>query len=79
MSEPRTALDEVFAKIDEIQKESQLVEDAKRLIENNEISYDDKTKNSVVDEDLFDKIKTNKSIPLETSEPSTVKSTIRRL
>ncbi len=79
MSEPRTALDEVFEKIEAIQKESQLVEETRRLIEKNQLSGRESDSSSVVDGDLFDKIKTNKTITPEKSEPPKEKSPIRRL
>jgi len=84
LSEQKSALDEVLAKIDAIQRESQLVEETKRLIdnrENNSASASRKDQASVVDEDLFDKIKTNKVVQPEPekAEDSKEKSAIRRL
>ena len=68
MSEPRTPLDEVMEKINAIQQEARLVEDTKRLIGTQEEKSEEVSgRFTVIDENLFDQIKTEKaSVSAET-------------
>ncbi len=67
-----SALDEIMAKIDEIQRETQAEEASRRLIKEHDNVPDS---SFAMDQDLFDQIKTEKNIESEPKE----KSVIRRL
>lgn len=68
-------LDEIMAQIDAIQRESQLVEETKKVIDHHEQQRSvEEEPSSVVDESLFDQIKNKKS----DVEPLSNKSAIRR-
>lgn len=67
-------LDEIMAQIDAIQRESQLVEETKKVINDHEQHRSSEDFSSVVDESLFDQIKNSKS----ETEPSSNKSALRR-
>ena len=85
MSEPRTPLDEVMEKINAIQQEARLVEDTKRLIDTKEESSNEVSNRfTVIDESLFDQIKTGKTAASAEAKPvkeknQKEKSAIRRL
>ena len=56
-------LDEIMAQIDAIQRESQLLEETKKAIDDHEqLRSSDEAPSSVVDESLFDQIKGDKSV-----------------
>ena len=68
-------IDEIMAQIDAIQRDSQLVEDTKKVIDDHEKQRSsDENISSVVDESLFDQIKNDKSHVA----PSSSKSALRR-
>ena len=69
----QSALDEIMAKINAIQQESQMVESSKRIIDEFENNKEEKSE-SLVDEDLFDQIKGQKKL----TEPQKERSVIRR-
>ncbi len=80
MNEHKSALDEVLEKIDAIQQEVNLVEESKRLIRDDQaVDPPGERPFSVVDENLFDQIKTNKPSLSEAVEERKEKSAIRRL
>lgn len=70
-----SALDEIMAKIDEIQRDTQAVESSKRLIEEHNDVQNDADPAFSMDQDLFDQIKTEKTVSDEAKE----KSPFRRL
>lgn len=71
--EPKSALDEIMEKINEIQQEAQLVESSKKLIENRDQELNEASSDFAIDEDLFDQIKEQKKV-----EESKEKSAFRR-
>ncbi len=71
----KSALDEIMQKINELQQEAQAEESSRRLIEEHDHNMDDEAEGGIlIDEDLFDQIKNQK-----TDEGEKEKSVIRRL
>ncbi len=70
----QSALDEIMAKIEAIQHESQVIESSKKLIENCEQkSESERDASSVVDESLFDQIMNEKKVIDQPKEKSAIR------